>query len=120
MQREINSVHVFLEQRQYDICVFDQDRGYQAKNVSGNVKFEKKLISVRYRPGQPWINIKTCQRDQHGQMFSTKGEIILNFKEWHQLKQSCKRMDKLIKQPHINGKLNKADDREMASIQQEK
>ena len=81
---------------------------------------KKKLVSLRYRPDEPWINIKTYRRDQHGQMCSTKREILLNLKEWHQLKQSCKRIDKLLKQPHKNGKRNKADDRGMASIQQEK
>ena len=53
-------------------------------------------------------------------MCSTKSEILLNLKEWHQLKQTYKRLDKLLKQQHKNGKRNKADDRGMASIQQEK
>ena len=102
------------------MCV-RKNRGYQAKNVSDNVELEnKKLVSLRYRPDEPWINIKTYRRHQHGQICSTKGEILLNLKEWHQLKQSYKRIDKLLKQQHKNGKRNKADDRGMASIQQEK
>ena len=67
-----------LSQKQED------KKNKKAQNMPDDVALgTNKLISVHYRTGEPWINIRTYRPDHHGRMLSTKRGILLNLKEWH-------------------------------------